>query len=260
MGDELYLERDGEIATLLINRPEKRNALSYEMYQQLPTLAAEVADDRSIKVLVIRGAGTATFSAGADISEFRTVRADSEGARLYNQAVHEAEDALYRLDKPTIAMVHGYCIGGGCGLSLTCDFRFSGTSGCFGITPAKLGLVYSLESSKRLVDLVGPSHARYILLSGRHVPAERAYEIGLVTHVFDDDALATETHAFAEELASRAQFTVRSMNQIIRRIMEGQARDDDETSELRNSSFDTEDYREGVAAFLEKRPPRFTYS
>lgn len=260
MAVDLYLERDGEIATLVFNRPDKRNAISLEMYRLLPDLVGEADADPGVKVLVVRGAGDQTFSAGADISEFRTTRADAAGAKVYNQAVHEAEVALAGTDKPTIALVHGYCIGGGCGVAVACDFRFAGTSGRFGITPAKLGLVYSLESSKRLVDLVGPSHARYILLSGRHVPAERALEIGLVNDVLADDELEEHTTAFARELASRAQFTVRSMNRIIRRITEGQAFDDEETRELRDSSFDTDDYHEGVAAFLEKRAPRFTYS
>ncbi|MGH3664853.1 MAG: enoyl-CoA hydratase-related protein [Egibacteraceae bacterium] len=259
MADELYLERDGDVAILVLNRPEKRNAIRLDMYQRLPQLLREVATDPDILVLVVRGGGERTFSAGADISEFRTVRADSDDARVNNAAVAEAENALAGLDKPTIAMVHGHCIGGGCGLALACDFRFSDPDGRFGITPAKLGLVYSLESSKRLVDLVGPSQAKYILLSGEQLPADRALRLGLVNEVVGADQLAVRTAEFAALLASRAQFTVRSMKEIVRRISAGQAADDAATTELRDASFDTDDYAEGVAAFLERRPPKFTW-
>lgn len=260
MSDELYLERDGEVATLVIDRPDKHNAISHAMYLQIPELIRQVADDRAIKVLIVRGAGQRSFAAGADISEFSTIRADSAGARIYNQAVQEAEVAIAHLSKPVLAMVHGYCIGGGCGLALACDFRFSDDHARFGITPAKLGLVYSLESSKRLVDLVGPANAKYILLSGRQVDAQRAYQIGLADQLFAAGELEQQTREFAELLCSRAQFTVRSMKQIIRRISEGQAFDDDYTTRLRDESFDTADYAEGVKAFLDKRPPRFTWS
>jgi len=260
MADDLTLERDGEIATLVINRPDKHNPISFQMYQSIPWLITEVAEDRGIKVLVLRGAGEKAFAAGADISEFKTIRADSAGAKIYNEAVQDAELALTSLDKPTIAMVHGFCIGGGCGLALACDFRFTADTGRFGITPAKLGLVYSLESTKRLVDLVGPANAKYILFSGRQVDAERALRIGLVDEVYASADVEQQTREFAELLCTRAQFSVRSTKQIIRRIVGGQTDDDDDTIDLRNGSFDTADYAEGVQAFLEKRDPRFTHA
>lgn len=260
MSDDLLVRRDGEIATLVINRPGKRNAISYGMYRELPGILAAVSEDAGIKVLIVRGAGERAFAAGADISEFKTVRANAADAKVYNEAVQDAEQVLANLEKPTIAMVRGHCIGGGCGIAVACDFRFTDASGRFGITPAKLGLVYSLESSKRLVDLVGPAHAKYILLSGRQLDAERAHQIGLVNEVCTPEELESTTRAFAEELCSRAQFAVRSMKHIVRRITEGQAFDDDETADLRNRSFDTDDYAEGVQAFLDKRTPRFSYS
>lgn len=258
MSDDLYLERDGAIATLVINRPEKHNPISYAMYQKLPGLVQQVEEDATLKVLILRGAGEKAFAAGADISEFKTIRADSAGAKVYNEAVHNAETALVRLSKPAIAMVHGFCIGGGCGLAMACDFRFSDDTGLFGITPAKLGLVYSLESTKRLVDLVGPANAKYILFSGRQVEAQRALQIGLVDEVHPPAKLGRQTQEFAAELCSLAQFSVRGTKRIIRQITDGQAFDDEATTELRNSSFDTADYAEGVQAFLAKRAPRFT--
>lgn len=260
MSADIHLEREDEIATLVIDRPDKRNAISYEMYGRIPGLVREVDEDQGIKVLVVRGAGDRAFSAGADIAEFKSIRADSEGARIYNQAVQEAESALHGLGKPVVAMVHGFCIGGGCGLAMACDLRFSDEGGRFGITPANLGLVYSLESTKRLVDLVGPARAKYILFSGRQVMAPRAYEIGLVDEVHESSELESKTMEFVDVLRTRAQYSVRGTKHIIRLIGAGQVRDDAATIDLRNNSFDTEDYHEGVRAFLEKRPPHFTHA
>lgn len=254
------MERSGAIATLVLNRPDSHNAVRLGMYEALPALLGEVDQDHDIKVLVVRGAGQKAFASGADISEFREVRANAETARAYNERVAAAERALEGLSKPTIAMVHGYCIGGGCGLALACDLRFADERASFGITPAKLGLVYSLDSTKRLVDVVGPSRAKWILMSGQRVEAERAHQIGLADEVVPTDDLEKLTYEFAELLCTRAQFSVRATKQIVTRILSGQTEDDEATRDLRNSSFDTDDYAEGVRAFLEKRPPTFTWS
>jgi enoyl-CoA hydratase/carnithine racemase len=260
MTEPLVIERDGEVATLILNRPDSHNAITLDMYRTLPGLLDGLDGDPGVKVIVVRGAGEKSFASGADITEFREVRADADGARLYNRAVEAAERALEGLGKPTIAMVHGYCIGGGAGLAMACDLRFADERARFGITPSKLGLVYSLESTKRLVDLVGPSQAKWILMSGQHVHAERARELGLFDDVVPPAELAAATYEFAELLCCRAQFTVRAVKEIVRRIVSGQTEEDEATRELRNSSFDTDDYAEGVRAFLEKRAPEFTWS
>ncbi|QVQ52638.1 enoyl-CoA hydratase/isomerase family protein [Spiractinospora alimapuensis] len=257
MSEDILVERDGAVTTITLNRPQSRNAINLGMYKEIPKIAASVDADPAVKVVVLRGAGTKAFAAGADIHEFEEVRGDAESARSYNEYVAAAEHALEGIAKPTIAMVHGFCIGGGCGLALTCDFRFGDTNARFGITPAKLGLVYSLESTKRLVDLVGPAQAKWILFSGLHIDADRALRVGLVEAVHDPDTLESATTEFAATLVSRAQFSVRSTKEIIRRITAGQAEEDDHTRHLRNSSFDTADYAEGVRAFMEKRAPRF---
>lgn len=254
------MERSGAVATLVLNRPDSHNAVRLGMYEALPDLLAEVDGDQAVKVLVVRGAGQKAFASGADISEFREVRANAETARAYNERVAAAELALEGMSKPTIAMVHGYCIGGGCGLALACDLRFVDERARFGITPAKLGLVYSLDSTKRLVDVVGPSRAKWILMSGQLVNADRAHQIGLADEVVPTDDLEKLTYEFAELLCTRAQFSIRATKQIVTRILAGQTEDDEATRDLRNSSFDTDDYAEGVRAFLEKRPPTFTWS
>jgi enoyl-CoA hydratase/carnithine racemase len=260
---DLVVERSGPggaVATLLLNRPDSHNAIRLQMYEALPGLLQEIDADASVKVLIVRGAGRKAFASGADISEFREVRANAETARSYNQRVAEAERALEGLSKPTVAMVHGYCIGGGCGLALACDMRFADDNAAFAITPAKLGLVYSLDSTKRLVDVVGPAQAKWILMSGQRVEARRAYQIGLADEVVAPDDLEKLTYEFAELLCTRAQYSIRATKQIVGRILAGQTEDDEESRELRNSSFDTEDYAEGVRAFLEKRRPEFTWS
>ncbi len=262
MSDQILIERAGPdgVATVVLHRPQSHNAITIDMYRELPGLLEQLDADPAVKILVVRGAGERSFASGADITEFREVRSNAEGARLYNQAVAGAERALEGMSKPTIAMVHGYCIGGGAGLALACDLRFADERARFGITPAKLGLVYSLESTKRLVDLVGPARAKWILMSGQHVHAARALELGLFDEVVATEELGSVTYEIAELLCSRAQFTVRATKEIVRRILAGQTEDDEATRELRNSSFDTDDYAEGVRAFLEKRKPEFTWS
>jgi enoyl-CoA hydratase/carnithine racemase len=260
MTDHLLVERRDSVATVVLNRPESHNAINVGMYTALPDLVRGLDADSSVKVIVFRGAGEKSFASGADISEFEKERGNAEAARGYNEKVAGAEHAIEGLTKPTIAMVHGYCIGGGAGLALACDLRFADTKARFAITPAKLGLVYSLESSKRMVDLVGPSRAKWVLMSGLHIPAQRAYELGLFDELAEPEDLEKLTYEFAETVASRAQFSVRAGKEMVRRITDGQVHDDEETTQLRNGSFDTEDYAEGVRAFLGKRSPEFRWS
>ncbi len=260
MTDEILVEINDAIATVVLNKPSSHNAISLGMYKRLPEVFAAFDSDPGVKVIVIRGAGTKSFASGADISEFEEVRGNSASAKAYNKQVAAAEHAIERATKPTIAMVHGYCIGGGCGLALACDLRFADERSRFGITPAKLGLVYSLESTKRLVDVVGPSRAKWILYSGQHVYAEDALRLGLIDELLPSDDLEKHTYEFARLVTTRAQFSIRSAKRIVDLVLAGQTEDDEITTDIRNSSFDTDDYAEGVRSFLEKRPPRFTWS
>jgi enoyl-CoA hydratase len=257
---DIFLEKKGSIATIYLNRPAKRNALTHEMWKAIPSLLQEVEQDSTIKVLIMRGVDDTAFAAGADISEFYSLRSTTEGARIYNEATHKAERALAKFRKPTIAMIQSYCIGGGCELAVACDFRFSDTNGRFGITPAKLGLVYSLDATKQLVDLVGPQNAKYILFTGKHLSVERAQQIGLVDEIYPPEEIEQRTYEFAHLLCQNAQFTIRSMKYIISEIMSGITEETKESRDLRLRSFETEDYHEGVSAFMEKRKPNFKYS
>lgn len=260
MSDHLTIERDEAVATLTLNRPDSHNAISLGMYRELPALVAELDADRSVKVLVVRGAGSKSFASGADITEFQEVRGDAASAKDYNEHVAAAEHALESFSKPTVAMIHGYCIGGGFGLALACDLRFGDERSRFAITPAKLGLVYSLESTKRLVDLVGPARAKWVLYSGQQIRAERALQLGVLDELHDGAELEQATYDFCKLVTTRAQFSVRAAKEIVGRIGDGQTADDEHTTQLRNSSFDTDDYAEGVRAFLAKRSPEFTWS
>ncbi len=248
----LRLSTDGAVATLTIDRPGKRNAMSFEMWSAIPPLVAEVAEDEEVRALVIRG--TDHFSAGADISEFATLRADAAGAERYGAAVHAGEQAIHRLGKPTIAAIRGVCVGGGCEIALACDLRVAAPDARFGITPAKLGIVYSFTSTKQLVDAVGPAWAKQILFTADILDAATALRIGLVNELADDPVRrATE---LATTIASRARVSVLGAKTIVGRITDAR-HEDDEVRALYTESVQSADYAEGVAAFLQKRPPRF---
>ena len=258
MSDVVLVERSGAIATVVLNRPKSHNAITIAMYRDLPGILGELDADSEVKVVVLRGAGERSFASGADISEFERERRDVDAARDYDEQVSAAERALEGLTKPTIAMVHGYCIGGGAGLALSCDLRFADERATFAITPSKLGLVYGLESTRRVVDLVGPARAKWIIMSGQQIAAVHALQLGLFDEVHATDQLRAATYEFAELLSTRAQLSVRAGKAMVQRVVMGQVRDDQETVDLRTSSFDTEDHAEGVRSFLGKRPPRFT--
>jgi enoyl-CoA hydratase/carnithine racemase len=250
----LRLTVDGQVATLTIDRPERRNALSYQMWSAIPELIERVRADDDVRVLVIRG--TDTFSAGADISEFRTLRRDPEGARRYGAAVHAGERAIATLGKPTIAAITGYCVGGGCEIALAADIRIAAADARFGITPAKLGIVYNFTSTKQLVDAVGPAWAKQILFSGDLIDGPTALRVGLVNELHPAEALDGRIKELTELIASRAQVSVRGAKTIIGRIVDGQ-HEDDEIHALYDDAVSSPEYAEGVAAFLEKRAPRF---
>jgi enoyl-CoA hydratase/carnithine racemase len=249
------LEISGQVATLTIDRPAKRNAMSFDMWSALPGLLGKVEADDSVRALVIRG--TDHFSAGADISEFGTLRADPAGAKRYSDAVHAGERSIAGLSKPTIAAITGVCVGGGCEIALACDLRVASDDARFGITPAKLGIVYSATSTKQLVDAVGPSWARQILFSGELVDAATALRIGLVNELHPAGSVVSRAVALAETMASRAQVSVRGAKTIIGRITDGHFDEDETVLGLYEASVTSADYEEGVRAFLEKRPPRF---
>jgi enoyl-CoA hydratase/carnithine racemase len=251
----LRLERDGAIARLLIDRPDRRNAMNQSMWQHLPVLVAQAMTDDKVRVLILASATPGLFCAGADIDEFAS-HSGEESWRVANQAaIRSSQYALAHAEKPVISAIDGDCIGGGCGLAMACDIRIAAPAARLGITPAKLGIVYSLFDTKLLVDLVGPARAKRILFTGALMEASEAQSIGLVDDIAAAPLAAAE--ALAHSIAANAQHSVRSAKAIITRILEGQADDDDATLALFRDAFTLPDFAEGVAAFRGKRKPTF---
>lgn len=254
--DELVVVRDGAVATLVFNRPERRNAITIEMWQALPGIIRDVEADRAVRVLILRGAGDAAFASGADISEFERVRADAASARAYSMSVGEAERALEGYPRPTIAMIHGACVGGGLAVALACDLRWASRSARLGITAARLGIVYGLEATRRLADAVGPSRAADLLFSGRLINGADALQMGLVNRVCAADRLEGDTRAYAQALARQAPLSQEGAKQMLRHLRGGASAGTD-PARFTERAYESADYREGVRAFLEKRSPTF---
>jgi enoyl-CoA hydratase/carnithine racemase len=248
--------KDG-IATVSLNRPEKRNALNLEMWKKIPVFLNELKENSNVKVIIIKGIDDRAFSAGADISEFAEVRFSADQSRKYDQYLTSAGDALQECPKPIIALVQRHCIGGACEIALACDLRFSSENGIFGITPAKLGIVYGVPQTKRLIDIVGPSRAKDILFSSRFLDAQEAYEIGLIDRVYKDEEIVEKTYEYAKVLSMRSQVTIQGAKKIISNLLKSENEKNKESVRIVEQSYNSEDYREGVQAFLEKRQPNF---
>lgn len=258
MGEKaLYIEKADTIATIVINRPDKRNAFTLDMWKTLTSLLAELEADEATKVVVIRGVDDTAFAAGADISEFISNRSSAEKAKAYNDKSMEAVDRLHTFSKPTIAMIRKYAVGGGLDIALSCDFRFSAEDGIFAITPAKLGIVYNLTSTKRLVDLIGPSRTKEILYTARTLDVQEAHRFGLLDRIYSSEELVEKTYEFARLLTQRSQVSIRGTKQMVGAILKGQTEEDEQIEQLVLQSFNSDDYKEGVQAFLEKRKPNF---
>lgn len=251
------LIKEGPIATMVLNRADKRNAMNEAMWQAIAAHADDVAEDKAIKVLVLKGVDATAFSAGADISEFNRVHASPETARDYGEIVSAAYRSVAHLTKPTIALVQGVCFGGGCALALCCDLRYADRTASFCIPPAKLGLVYSLEETKRLSDLVGPSKAKEMLMGAYVVEAEEAQHIGLATRLMEPGDLERETYRFARHLASLSQATIEAVKVMLDEIGKGATEETSVSRALIRGQFDSADYIEGRKAFMEKRKPNF---
>ncbi|MER5219632.1 enoyl-CoA hydratase/isomerase family protein [Streptomyces flaveus] len=241
----LHSVTDG-VATVVIHHPAKRNAMTAGMWAALPPLLDTLAADPAVRALVLTGEG-GTFCAGADISTLRGSADEAQGLAV------RAENALAAFPKPTLAAVRGHCVGGGCQLAAACDLRFVDEGALFGITPAKLGIVYAASSTRRLVSLVGPATAKYLLFSGELIDAERALRTGLVDEVLPEGELGKRVAEFTRVLATRSQLTQAAAKE----FADGRMDRDAYWAEQARGSGDT---AEGVAAFLERRQPRFTWT
>lgn len=253
----MYVEHDGEVSWLVLDRPTHQNALRLDMWERIPELVAEVADDPASRVMVLSSADPRFFAVGADISEFPTLRVGVEKVQRYNEAVAGAASAIESLEKPTIAMISGNCIGGGVELALACDLRLAAEGARFGIPAAKLGIVYPWQSTERLVQVVGTSKAKYLLFTGDIISSDVAERIGFIDGHHPLDELRDATTKVAHTIGRRSQQSVRTTKKIIARVSPRIAPDDTVVNALSAGSLDSADYREGIAAFLEKRRAEF---
>jgi enoyl-CoA hydratase/carnithine racemase len=254
--DPIRLEVRGATAHLILNRPEKRNALNAAMWGAMPGLLDSALAHDTVRLLVVSGSG-GSFAAGADISEFEEVYATPERAEAYSRSIAAALDGLAAFPLPTLAMIEGACVGGGCGLALACDMRFAAEGARFGITPGKLGLVYTLNDTARLVRAVGVSTAKDMLFSGRLLDAQEAFAAGLINRLVPVERLTGEVEAYASLLAATSPNSAKVTKKLIALIEAGQAEDDDATRALFLEAFTSADFQEGYRAFLDKRSPEF---
>jgi enoyl-CoA hydratase len=248
---------DGGIGWLSFNNPQRRNAISLDMWAGLEDAFSAVQADDAVRVVVMRGAGGKAFASGADISEFGEKRANAEQRKQYGEIAERGRAWLNRLDKPLIAMVQGFCIGGGLAVSLSADVRFASTGSTFGIPAAKLGLGYEYAGVAALARLVGPSAARDILFSARLFDADEALRLGLVNFVVPEDELETRVRRYAATLAGNAPLTLRAAKAAVNTFERYARTEASAVAELVDRCFNSEDYAEGRLAFAEKRAPRF---
>jgi len=248
---------DGPIATLAIDNPAKHNALDLDMWRALPGLVESLDRDERVRAIVLRGAGTESFASGADIAEFETVRADAEDGRRY-EAINEAAFwAVAHCSKPVIAMIRGFCLGGGFGLALSCDLRIASGNAIFGIPAARLGVGYPPGAMKLVTAALGAPAAKDLFYTARRIDAEEAQRLGVVQRVVPDASLEQTTLALAQDIAGNAPLTIRAAKAAIDAAV-GLAHPDTDPVALADRCFDSADAVEGRRAFLEKRKPVFT--
>jgi enoyl-CoA hydratase/carnithine racemase len=259
--DKMLSRKEGKVGYLTFNNPERHNAVSLDMWDAAEGYLKEFKDDKNIRVVVVSGAGGKAFVSGADISKFDKERSSQEGVDRYNAAVDRANNAFYTFPKPVIAMIRGYCIGGGVGLALCCDMRICSEGSKFGVPAAKLGLGYRYNGLKKLVDLVGPSFAKEIFFTARQFTAAEAQMMGLVNRVVPDAELEKYVKDYAETIAGNAPLTIDSVKFIVAQVVADESkRDLKKCDDMVQACFASSDYKEGPKAFMEKRKPQFTGS
>ncbi len=256
MTEQVYVERDGAVATVVLNQPERRNAMNLAMNQGLKRIMDECDADSDLRCVVIRGAGGKAFSAGADISEFEQTRSSKEKAKAFAEITHPAMDAVRDCRHPTIALIEGMCVGGGFGVAALCDFRVCGESSRFGVPVKRLGLVESPDELDMIVKKFGVNVALEILVLGELIGAADALRLGLVTRVVPDDQVADAAYDMAAKIAEGAPLSARWHKKFIYRKLDPAPLTEAEREEGYDC-FDTEDFQIGYKAFLAKEKAKF---
>ena len=257
--DKMLARKDGRVGYVIFNNPERHNAVSLDMWAATSGILEDFAKDDDVRVVVLTGAGGKAFVSGADISKFESERATLDATRHYNVTVEKAYAGVQDFPKPTIAMIRGYCIGGGVGLAVCCDLRICSDNSRFAVPAAKLGLGYSYAGLRRLVDVIGPAFTREIFFTARQFDAEEARLMGLVNRVVPQAELETYVKDYAEAIAVNAPLTVKAVKYIVGEVMKDESkRDVARCAEMVEHCFTSSDFIEGRRAFMEKRKPAFT--
>ena len=258
MTDKMISRKDGSVGWMIFNNPERHNAVSLEMWDAAEKILADFENDPRIRVVILTGAGGKAFVSGADISKFESERAGAEAVEKYNATTARAHERLENLGKPTIAMIRGYCIGGGLALAISCDLRICTEASRFAVPAAKLGLGYKLGGIQKLIALVGPSFAKEIFFTARQFSSAEASSMGLVNRVVPDGELEAKVQEYAETIAGNAPMTVHSVKRLVAEAMkDAEKRDLALCEKLVSDCFASQDYIEGRRAFMEKRKPNF---
>ena len=256
---KIYGRRDGAVGHLVFNNPAKLNAVSLDMWDAFVGILRDYEKDPEVRCVVVSGAGGKAFVSGVDISKFESERASLEATQHYNATVEKAYSGIQDFPKPTIAMIRGYCIGGGVGLAVCCDLRICSDNSRFAVPAAKLGLGYSYAGLRRLIDVVGPAFAREIFFTARQFDAEEARHMGLINRVVPEPELEAYVKNYAETIAANAPLTVKAVKYIVGEVMkDDSARNVARCAELVEQCFASNDFIEGRRAFMEKRKPAFT--
>jgi enoyl-CoA hydratase/carnithine racemase len=256
MSERIIAKKDGATGWLIFNNPERRNAVSLDMWEAIPKVLEDFARDGAIRLVVLTGAGDKAFISGADISQFEKQRSSAEAVQHYDQIAETAQARLQAFDKPVLAMIRGYCLGGGLNIANLCDLRIAADDARFGIPAAKMGLGYRASSMKNLVDTVGAPYAREIMLTARQFTAAEAKDMGLVHKVVSVSDLEKTVAEYTQTLAGNAPLTMRAAKRIIREVV----KNDYDAAKCKawvKECFESEDYQEGKKAFAEKRKPVF---
>lgn len=255
---KMIAEKEGPIGWITFNNPERRNAVSSDMWEALSDIVSDYESDDSIRVIVLKGAGGKAFVSGADISEFNEKRSNPEQIEAYHAISERATNGLQYAGKPTIAMIGGFCIGGGVSVALSCDLRIAGESARFGVPAARLGLGYEFAGVRKLVQVVGPSYAKEIFFTARQFSAQESLAMGLVNRVVADGELETYVRHYAQTIAVNAPLTVSSIKTIVGEVLNDESRRDEALCQRAvDRCFASDDYIEGRTAFMEKRNPVF---
>lgn len=257
-GGGIIVERSDAIARIIFNRPERMNSMTLAMWEALASITKALADETNVRVVTFEGAGGRAFVSGADITEFGMIRADPDSATRYNRAVHDALGGIAALPVPSLALVEGYCIGGGLEIALSCDLRLASETAVFAITPARLGLGFSYDGVALIERVAGARAAADLLFTARKVPAQEAKDLGLCERVFAADTFAVSSRAEAQTIMENAPLTIRAIKAALIELRRADAeRDRTTVDRLVAICAESDDYSEGRAAFAEKRKPSF---